>query len=236
MKEMITDTHMFGLLLTISAYTLGHHLHNRWPYPIFTPLIFSVILIISVLVVFDIDYETFLIGGDFIDMLITPATVSLAIVLEKNVRYLKKYYPSILLGIGVGAIAHTLVVTLFMVLFKFDQLIFASFFSKSITTAIAVSISESLGGIEALTLALVIVTGTLGAVIGPILFKLTNITDPIAQGVALGSGAHAMGTSKAIELGDVHGAMSGLSIILTGIAYVMLAPLTQFLEMLFIYQ
>ncbi|WP_225743306.1 LrgB family protein [Marinilactibacillus sp. Marseille-P9653] len=229
MKEILTNTPMFGLLLTIVAYTIGHHLHNRWPYPIFTPLIFSVITIISLLILFDIEYETFLLGGEFIHMMITPATVSLAIILEKNFRYLKKHYPSIFLGVGIGTIAHTLVIIFFMILFEFDQQVFASFFSKSITTAIAISVSNSLGGIESLTIALVIVTGTLGSVLGPLLFKLTHITDPIAQGVALGSGAHAMGTSKAIQLGDVHGAMSGLSIILTGIAYVLLAPLTNFI-------
>lgn len=225
MKETITETPMFGLFLIISTYALGNVLHKKWPIPLFAPLVFSIFSIIFLLMMFDVEYTTFQLGGDIVHMLITPATVSLAIILEKNYRYLKEYYPSILLGIGIGTIVHTLIVLGFVALFSLDQQIFASFFSKSITTAIALSVSDSLGGIEALTVTLVVITGILGSLIGPFLFKVARIHDPIAQGAALGSGAHAMGTSKAIQLGDVHGAVSGISIILTGISFVLLTSI-----------
>lgn len=230
MKAVLTETPIFGLLLTIFAYSVGARLHKKWPYPIFTPLVFSIITIILILTTFEIDYATFTTGGNLLHLLITPATVSLAITLEKNYRYLKEHYPAILLGIGFGTILHSLIIIGLILLFKLDQSLFPSFFSKSITTAIALSVSDSLGGIEAMTITLVVLTGTLGATIGPYLFKLIHLDDPIAQGVALGSSSHAIGTSKAIELGEVQGAMSGISIVLTGISYVILAPLAQLLN------
>lgn len=118
-------------------------------------------------------------------------------------------------------------------LFKYDIQMVSTLFPKSITTAIAVGVSESLGGIVSLTVAVVVFTGIVGAVVAPTLFKVTGINDPVAQGVALGSSAHAMGTSKAIELGEVQGAMSGLSIVVTGIVVVILAPFAQPLIELF---
>lgn len=233
MIETITSNPMFGIVLTISTFLLGRKLHQWWPLPIFTPLAFSIGCIIVILLIFDIEYETFQLGGQFINMLITPATVALAIILERNYCYLKENYTAILAGIGLGVVAHTLLILLFAILFQFNDELFATFYPKSVTTAIAVGVSESAGGIAALTVTLVILTGIFGAIVGPTLFKWFHIDDPVAQGVALGSGAHAMGTSKAIQLGDIQGAMSGLSIILTGIIIVLAAPLAYALSNLF---
>lgn len=225
MIDTILTNPMFGIFLTISTFLLGAVLHKRWPIALFTPLAFSIFCIISFLVLFNIEYETYQIGAQFIDLLITPATVALAIVLERNFHHLKKNVIPILIGVGCGVLVHTFFIFFLALLFGFDDSLFLTFYPKSITTAIAVGVSEASGGIAALTVTLVVLTGILGAIIGPSLFRIFKITHPVAQGIALGSGAHAMGTSKAIQLGEVQGAMSGLSIILTGIIVVLLSPL-----------
>lgn len=224
MIELLTSTPMFGIVASVGFYLLGVAFHRRWPIAIFTPLVFSIGVIIVLLLVFDIPYETYNEGGQFINLFVTPATVALAIRLEKNFDYLKNYYQSILLGIFFGVLAHTIVIVLLAWLFQFNQELFATLIPKSITTAIAVGVSESLGGLLSLTVAIVVLTGIVGAIVGPPLFKLFQITDPVAQGIAMGSSSHAMGTTKAIELGEVQGAMSGLAIVVTGIVVVIIVP------------
>ncbi|WP_161879379.1 LrgB family protein [Alkalibacterium sp. MB6] len=224
MVDILSTNPFFGLFLIFFFYLLGTMLHKRWPNPLFTPLVFSIICIILLLLLLNIPYENFNEGGRFVNMWITPATVALAIKLEKNFDYLKKYYGAILSGIALGVVFHTIILVIMSILFRFDSELVATLFPKSVTTAIALGVSESLGGIVSLTVAIVVFTGVLGTIVGPPIFALFNITDPVAQGVALGSGSHAMGTAKAIELGDVQAAMSGLSIIITGIIIVILAP------------
>ena len=175
---------------------------------------------------FNIPLETYEQGGQLFSLLITPATVALAIKLEQNFDYFKKYYPAILVGIFTGVIFHTAMIYFFSLLLKLDKNLVMTLLPKSITTAIAVDVSSALGGIVSLTVAVVVFTGVVGSLVGPWIMKVFKITDPVAQGVAFGSSAHAVGTSKAIELGEVQGAMSGLSIVITGITVVILAPLT----------
>ncbi len=226
MNKLLIDSPFLWITLTIGVYLLAARLQKRWPIALFTPLLFSLVVIISVLLILDIPYETYELGGKSIGLFVTPATVALGIKLEKSYVYLKKYYMAILTGIISGVILHTVMIFVFGLLFKFNSEMVATLFPKSITTAIAVGISESLGGVVSLTVAIIVFTGIVGAVVGPAVFKYMKIDDPVAQGVALGSSAHAMGTSKAIELGEVQGAMSGLSIVVTGIVVVVLAPLT----------
>ncbi|WP_373470549.1 LrgB family protein [Carnobacterium alterfunditum] len=226
MLDSILNRPLLWIALTVVLYLLSARLKEKWPNPLFTPLVFAIIVIIILLLVTGISLETYNIGGQFFSLFVTPATVALAIKLEKNFVYLKKHYTAILTGIFSGVIFHTIMIYAFALLFQFDQNIAATLIPKSITTAIAVGVSGSLDGIVSLTVALVVFTGVTGAVVGQTVFKLFNITDSVAQGVALGSSSHAMGTAKAIEMGDVQGAMSGLSIVVTGIIVVILAPLT----------
>jgi predicted murein hydrolase (TIGR00659 family) len=214
----------FGIVLSVSLYLIGQQLHKRWPIPIFTPLVFAIVMTIVTLLLMDISYETYFNGGQYINMWVTPATVALAIKLKKNIAHLKENVAAILSGIGIGVVFHTVIIVLLSLMFQFNEELAATLFPKSVTTAIALGVSESLGGIASLTVAVVVFTGVLGAVVGPTIFKWLKVTEPVAQGVAMGSGSHAMGTTKAIEMGDVQGAMSGLSIVLTGIAVVILAP------------
>lgn len=227
MLSNVIESPFLWISLTVGLYLLSARLKAKWPKnPLFTPLVFAIIALILILVFLDIPLETYKNGGQFLSLFVTPATVALAIKLEQNFVYLKKYYPAILTGIFSGVIFHTIMIYAFSMLFKFEQEMGATLIPKSITTAIAVGVSDSLGGIVSLTVAVVVFTGVIGAMIGPTVFKLFNITDPVAQGVALGSSSHAMGTAKAIELGEVQGAMSGLSIVVTGIIVVILVPFT----------
>lgn len=227
MLDKILTTPYLWIVITAGLYLLAGRLKQKWDNPLFTPLVFSIVVIILLLLVTNIPLETYQLGGQFFSLFITPATVALAIKLEKNFVYLKKYYAAILSGIISGVVLHTIMIYSFVLLFNFDRSMLATLIPKSITTAIAVGVSESLGGIVSLTVAVVVFTGVIGALVGQTVFKVFKIDDPVAQGVALGSSAHAMGTTKAIELGDVQGAMSGLSIVVTGIIVVILAPLTE---------
>lgn len=233
MFELLVNNPFLWLTITFGFYLLGDILHKKWPIPLFTPLLFAIASLIILLLIADIPYETYESGGKLIGILVTPATVSLAIKLEQSYDYLQRYFKAIITGILTGVFLHTIMIFIFGFLFRFDIAMAATLFPKSITTAIAVGVSESLGGIVSLTVAVVVFTGIIGAVIGPTIFRLGKITDPVAQGVALGSSAHAMGTTKAIELGDVQGAMSGLSIVITGITVVAFAPIAQPLIELF---
>ncbi|WP_373782049.1 LrgB family protein, partial [Jeotgalibaca porci] len=228
MLDKLITSPLMWITLTVGLYLLAARLKAKWPKnPLFTPLVFAIIMVILILLVTGTPLETYNAGGQFIGLFVTPATVALAIKLEKNFVYLKQYYSAILTGIFSGVILHTIMIYIFGFIFQFDTQMAATLVPKSITTAIAVGVSESLGGIVSLTVAVVVFTGVIGAVVGPTVFKLFKIDDPVAQGVALGSSSHAMGTTKAIEMGDVQGAMSGLSIVVTGIVVVILAPLTQ---------
>ena len=227
MLSSVLESPFLWISLTVGLYLTANHLKIKFPKnPIFTPLVFAIVVLILILVFMDIPLETYHKGGQFLSLFVTPATVALAIKLEKNFVYLKKYYPAILTGIFSGVIFHTVMIYAFSMLFGFEKEMGATLIPKSITTAIAVGVSDSLGGIVSLTVAVVVFTGVIGAMMGPTIFRWFKITDPVAQGVALGSSSHAMGTAKAIELGEVQGAMSGLSIVVTGITVVILVPFT----------
>jgi len=227
MIENLLASPYLWVSLTVGLYLLAAQLQKRWPTPLLTPLLFAIVAIILLLLVTDIPYETYEAGGSLISFFVTPATVALAIKLEKNFEHLRNNYKAILTGIGSGVLFHTIMIFGFGLLFQFGQQMMGTLFPKSITTAIAVGVSESMGGIVSLTVAVVVFTGIIGAVIGPAIFRFGKIDDPVAQGVAFGSASHAMGTAKAIEIGEVQGAMSGLSIVVTGIVVVILAPFAQ---------
>lgn len=213
------------ITLTIGVYLTGAGLQKKFRSPLLNPLLLSIIAIILLLLIFDLPYEAYEDGGSIINLFVTPATVALAIKLEKNFIFLKENYKAILIGVFSGVLFHTLLIFLFGWLYSYDAEMVSTLFPKSITTAIAVGVSGSMEGIVSLTVAVVIFTGIIGAVIAPYVFKLAKIDDPVAQGIAIGSSAHAIGTTKAIEMGDVQGAMSGLAIVVTGIVVVLLAPL-----------
>lgn len=233
MSENILNDPSLWLVITISAYLSFAFFQKRVKSdslrPFLNPLLLSTITVIIILVVLKIPYETYQQGGQYIDYLIAPATIALGIKLYENIELLKQHYKPILIGIGSGVILHTTLIFIFVKIFDLTQKMFVTLYPKSITTAIAVSVTESLGGIVPLTIAILVLTGVMGAAIGEALLKKFDITHPVAQGIALGTAAHAIGTSKAIELGDIQGSMSSLSIVITGVIVVIVASIVPFL-------
>lgn len=226
--ENLLKNPLLWIVITFGAYLLVAFIQDKVKNPkikpFINPLLLAIVIIILLLMTFDIPYKDYQIGGSYISFFVAPATVALAIKLEKNFYYFKRFYKAIITGILLGSLAHTAMIFIFAFIFKFDAAMIATLYPKSITTAIAVGVSESLGGIVSLTVALVVFTGVVGTVIGEPILKLFKVNDPVAQGVALGMSSHAMGTAKAIQMGEVQGAMSGLSIVVTGITVVVLAP------------
>lgn len=221
----LTNDPLFGLLLTLLVYILFKKISEKVKLSLLNPIVLSIVLIIIILRMFNIPYENYFKGAEILNRMIVPATVALAMPLYKNFHLLKKYYKQILTGIGISTLLLTFLLGLIMAVIKIDSQILASILPKSVTTAIAVGVSEKINGITSITIITVIVCGNIGAIFGESVFKMFNITNPIAQGISLGTTSHAIGTSKAIEMGEVQGSMSGLAIIITGLFTVLIVPI-----------
>lgn len=224
MMENLTNNVFFGIILSLVAFEIGLFIRKKTKIELFNPLLIAIILVIAFLVGFNIDVEKFNKGGDFINMFLGPATVVLAVPLYKQLEQFKKYLVPILVGILIGSIVCIVAVIILCSLFKLDEMLKISLLSKSVTTPIGIEITNSLGGISSVTILSIVVTGIAGSVLGPIICKIFKIKNPIAVGISLGTAAHAVGTSKALELGEVEGAMSSLSIGIAGLMTVFLAP------------
>ena len=225
MNEFLSQLPLFSLVLTIGAYQIGLFFQRKWKTPLCNPLLISVALIVAVMLVTGFSVETYQADMKIFSWLITPATVALAAPLYQQLQRLKKNLPAILAGVAAGAIAALGSVFALCALFGLDRQTTVSLLPKSITTAIGMVISGQNGGIEALTSLVIAFTGIVGCVTGPILCKLLKLDHPIAQGVAFGTSAHVIGTSKASELGSIQGAVSSLSLVTAGILTAILFPL-----------
>ncbi|MFH5837058.1 LrgB family protein [Proteiniclasticum sp. C24MP] len=221
----LLNTPVFGILLSVAAFEIGILISRKTKNPLLNPLLVAIILVIIFLMGLGIPKEQYDLGGSFILFFLGPATVVLAVPLYKQIELLKKDLIPILIGISVGSATSILSVILLSRLFHVDLSVAVSMLPKSVTTAIGMEISKEIGGIVSLSVAVIVLTGITGAVIGPGLLKLFRISDDVAQGIAIGTASHAVGTSKAMELGETQGAMSGLSIGIAGIATVILVPL-----------
>lgn len=225
MKETIANSLYFGVLLTLITYIIGLKVNRRFKKSIFNPILISVVSIILILLISDIDYDSYNKGGQLITFLLTPATICLAIPLYQQIDILKKNFKVIVLSILVGSISSLISILLFAMIFDLSEMITISMLPKSITTAIAVGVTEELGGVQAITILSIMITGIFGNIICESVCKLFKIKNPISKGLAIGTSAHAVGTSKALEIGEVEGAMSGLAIPIAGILTVILAPI-----------
>ncbi|MCI8465247.1 MAG: LrgB family protein [Lachnospiraceae bacterium] len=224
MNEILQESVYFGFFLALGTYWIGLKLQKRFPYTICNPLLVSTVLCIVVLLVFQIDYEFFDAGASHITYFLTPCTVCLAIPMYRQVRILKKNLAAILLSIISGCLAAALTIWGLCALFGLDKSVYHSLQPKSVTTAIAIGVSSELGGSSALTIMGVVVTGMFGGIMAKVFCRLFHIKDPIAIGLACGNSAHAMGTSKALEFGELEGAMSSLAVVVAGVTTVVLAP------------
>ena len=215
--EFLENSVFFGVVISFLAYGAGVFLKKKTGLAIFNPLLMAVAIVIAFLAVTKIDYQKYYAGAKYISYLLTPATVSLAIPLYRQFELLKKNIKAILCGIISGAITSFLCILAMAFIFKFSHEEYVTFLPKSITTAIGMGVSEELGGYVAITAAIIIITGIFGNIIGETVFKIFHITEPVAKGIALGTSSHAIGTAKAMELGETEGAMSSLSIVICGL-------------------
>ena len=220
MKELMASPY-FGVALSVIAFWFGEKLQRKLKTPICNPLIIAIVLIVGILLIFDIPYDTYNIGGALINMFLAPATACLAVAIYTKIDILKQYWLPILVGCTVGSAASMGSIYIMCKLFGLDQSMTVSLLPKSVTTPIAVSISEPGGGVVPITVVAVIFTGILGSICAPMFIKLFHISDSVAAGLAIGACSHAVGTSKAIEIGEVEGAMSGLAIGICGIITVL---------------
>lgn len=223
MKEIVFSSPFFGITISIVAYSIGVWLNKKTKMAIINPLLISYVIIIPLLVLLNIPLEWYKRGGDIINMFLSPATAVLAITVYRQRKLLKDHILSVIVGSIAGSLTSILVVYALCRLLLMPDEITVSMLSKSITTPMAIAVSESLGGIEAVTVLAVIITGISGNILGPILIKVFRIKNEIAQGMAMGAASHAVGTSKAIELGEVQGALSSIALVMSGIITVILS-------------
>lgn len=219
------DNQYFGIVLSFAAYEIGKWINKKLKTPIANPLLIAILLIIGFLSITGIDYEYYKKGGDFIAFFIGPATVAMVLDLYANLDILKKNILPILVGVGFGIIFSFVFAIFLSKIFQIDKNLVASLIPQSITTAIAISLSGEYQGIIGLTAIVVVIRGVSGAVFAPIVMKIFRIKDPVAQGVAIGTSSHAVGTSQARLMGEIQGAMSGLSIAIAGITAVIIMPI-----------
>ncbi len=213
-----TETSMFaGVTVSLLAYIIGALLKKKFKLAIFNPLLISIVLTIIMLVIADIDYDMYAQGADYLSWFLTPATVCLAIPLYEQWELLKHNVKAVMLGITAGVLASLTTVLVLSLIMHLSHEEYVTLLPKSITTAIGMGVSEELGGYVTITVAVIIVTGVIGNIFGELICKIFRITEPISKGIAFGSASHAIGTAKAMELGDVEGAMSSLSIAVSGI-------------------
>lgn len=219
------DNQYFGIVLSFAAYEIGKWINKKLKTPIANPLLIAILLIIGFLSITGIDYEYYKKGGDFIAFFIGPATVAMVLDLYANLDTLKKNILPILVEVGFGTIFSFVLAIFLSKIFQIDKNLVASLIPQSITTAIAISLSGEYQGIIGLTAIVVVIRGVSGAVFAPIVMKIFRIKDPVAQGVAIGTSSHAVGTSQARLMGEIQGAMSELSIAIAGITAVIIMPL-----------
>ena len=225
MGEFLLESQFFGLFLSLAFFQLARWLNRKAGREVISPLLFATLLCIAVLLVFDIDFEVYDRGAQYLDVLLTPATICLAIPLYRQYELLRRNAVAVLAGSVAGVAAHMAGCLLMLAVFRMEATEFITLLPKSITTAIGKSLSAELGGYPAITMAAIMITGLFGAAIAPALLRLFRVRDPLAQGLAIGTASHAAGTSTAVQMGEVQGAASSLAIVVTGLLTVVAAPL-----------
>lgn len=225
MSELFASCACFGLFLSLATYQLARFINQKTGKELCNPLLFSTICCCAALLLTGTDYDVFYAnGGSILEFLLTPATICLAIPLYRQFNLLKKHAVAVAAGCAAGVAAHMAGCVLMLYLFRMEPAEYITLLPKSITTAIGKGLSQELGGYPAITMATIMITGLFGAVAAPALLKLFGIKEPLCQGLAIGTSAHAAGTSRAVELGEVQGAASSLAIVVTGLLTVIAAP------------
>lgn len=217
MHSLLEQSVFFGVTVSIAAYEAGSLLKKKYHSALFNPLLLSVAATIVLLILFRIDYDTYYEGAKYLSYLLTPATVCLAIPMYEQLELLKKNLKAVMVGIISGVLMSLGCILVMAIVFGLNHETYVTLLPKSITTAIGMGVSEELGGYVTITVATIVITGVLGNIIGEGLCKLFHIEEPIAKGVALGTASHAIGTARAMEMGEIEGAMASLSIAVAGL-------------------
>lgn len=217
MTDAMLSSPFFGLVLTCLAWWAGCWVQKRTGLFLLNPLVVAVAIILVVLVALDIPYAAYDLGGSMISLMLGPVTAVLALNVYHQRTLLKEYFWPVLAGCLAGTLTSVGSILLLCRLLAVDDSIAASLLPKSVTTAIAVAISDAGEGIQSITVAAVLIAGAVGAIFAPLFARLFRVTDPVAEGVAIGACSHALGTSKAMEIGQLQGAMSSISICICGI-------------------
>ena len=223
MNEFLQDSVFFGVFISIVTYEIGALIKRKWNVAIFNPLLISIALIIVFLILFNVDYDTYEFGAQYLSYFLTPATVAQAVPLYEQTAPRQNNWKAIIAGILSGALTSALCVLILSIVMGLDHKQYVTLLPKSITTAIGMGLSDELGGIVTITVAVIVVTGVIGNMFAEQICKLFHITDPVAKGIAIGSSSHAMGTAKAMEMGEIEGAMSSLSIAVSGLLTVVVS-------------
>lgn len=224
-RAFLEQTDVWAVLLTIMAYGVGTHYQERVKKAWCNPLLIACVTLVVFLTLADVPYALYKEKTYTLNYLLLPATVSLAIPLYEQWQLLKKNVLAIVCGIGAGALTSVVCIIAVAWIFRLEPQLAVSLMPKSVTTAIGTDVAVELGGIAALTAGVIILTGIVGNLMATSLCKLLRITDPVAKGVAIGTSSHAIGTSKALEMGQVEGAMSGLAIALAGVMTAVICPM-----------
>ena len=217
MKEMLQNSVFFGVMISIFTYLIGVKLKQRFQMAILNPLLIAFVLTSVVLLSLNISYESYNEGAKYLSYLLTPATVCLSISLYEQAELLKNNWKAVTVGIVSGVLTSLTCILAMCLLFKMGHAEYVTLLPKSITTAIGIGVSEELGGYATITASVIIITGILGNMMAEGVCKIFRIKHPIAKGIAIGTASHAIGTAKAMELGEIEGAMSSLSIAVSGL-------------------
>lgn len=217
MPESVLYSPFFGLGLSVICWCIGVRLQKKTKLLVCNPVLVAAVLIIALLLVFDIPLECYSVGGDILKLVLGPATAVLALNIYEQRKVLREHFVPVLAGCLAGSIASIVSVLILCRVLGAQEIFTASMLPKSVTTAIALGVSENGGGIGGITAAAVILTGLEGAMLAPVFARVFRITDPVAEGVAIGACSHAIGTTKALELGSLQGAMSSIAVCVCGI-------------------
>lgn len=222
MSEFLSRSACFGVLISLIGYYIGVRLKKRFKFALLNPFLISLLFTIAALLLLKVDYESYYEGAKYLNYLLTPATVCLAIPLYEQLNALKKNFWAVFAGILAGVLAALTSILLLALIFKLDHARYVTLLPKSITTAIGMVVSEEMGGYPGITTTAILFTGLTGNVFAEGFLKLIRVTEPVAKGIAMGTSAHAIGTSKAFEMGQTEGAMSSVAIAVAGIITVVL--------------
>jgi len=221
MNSMMEHSAYFGIVISLLTYQAGVMLKKRFPFALLNPLLLSIVCTILTLAAGHITYQTYLSSASVLSWLLTPATICLAIPLYEQLELLRKHPAALLAGICSGVVTSFVCVLSLSWLFHLTHIQYVTLLPKSITTAIGIGLSEELGGYPTLTVTIIIITGIIGNIFAETACRIFGIRHPIAKGVAIGSSSHAMGTAKAIEMGKIEGAVSSLSLVVSGLLTVL---------------